>query len=229
MPEAAVPILLVDDDRELAILMSEFFREHGFTLTAAYSGPDGLREALSGRYGLVLLDVMMPGFDGFDLLRSLRAQSDVPVMMLTARTEAPSRIRGLESGADDYLPKPFDPLELLARTRAILRRTKSPGSRIIEIGGVRLEPASRRVFQAGKQVEVTSVEYDILETLMRAAGRVVNRDELTQRLYQRTSTPLDRSIDVHVSHLRKKLGTGQDLIRTVRGVGYQFAVEAQPE
>ena len=230
MPEAALSILLVDDDRELASLMSEFFREHGLDLKASYNGPDGLREALSGRYHLVLLDVMMPGFDGFELLQQLRRQSQVPVLMLTARTEAPSRIRGLEAGADDYLPKPFDPMELLARTRAILRRTRGHEPKgVLEVSGVRLEPASRRVFCAGKPIEVTTVEYDILETLMRAAGRVVSRDELTQKLYQRTSTPLDRAIDVHVSHLRKKLGEGHDYIRTVRGIGYQFVVEAVPD
>ncbi|MCW5980848.1 MAG: response regulator transcription factor [Bryobacteraceae bacterium] len=225
MPEPAAAILLVDDDRELAALMSEYFREQGFEITAAFNGPDGLRAARGDRYDLILLDVMMPGFDGFEFLRRLRAQSDIPVLMLTARTEASSRVLGLETGADDYLPKPFDPLELVARVRAILRRSRGPETRALEFSGVRLEPATRRVFHKGKPIDVTSVEYDILETLMRSAGRVVSRDDLAQRLYQRNSTPLDRSIDVHVSHLRKKLADGPDLIRTVRGVGYQFAAE----
>jgi two-component system response regulator CpxR len=226
VPEVNRPrILIVDDDRELVRLMDEFLRNQGFEAAAAYNGPDGLREALGGGYDLVLLDVMMPGFDGFELLRRLRAESQVPVLMLTARTESQSRILGLEGGADDYLPKPFEPLELVARIRAILRRTRPAGSAPLEISGVRLDPGARTVQFAGQPVEVTSIEYDILEVLMRSAGRVVSRDELTRRLYQRDSTPFDRSIDVHISHLRKKLEGSQELIRTVRGVGYQFAAE----
>jgi two-component system response regulator CpxR len=228
--KAAVPdskrsrILLVDDDRELVSLMEEFLREHGFDTTAAYNGPDGLKEALSGAHDLVLLDVMMPGFDGFELLRRLRAESQIPVLMLTARTESQSRILGLEGGADDYLPKPFEPLELAARIRAILRRTRpAKTATAIEINGVRLDPGSREVFSVGHPVELTTIEFEILDVLMRSAGRVVSRDELMQRLYQRESTPFDRSIDVHISHLRKKLDAAQDLIRTVRGVGYLFA------
>jgi two-component system response regulator CpxR len=219
-------VLVVDDDRELVRLMDEFLREHGFETAAAHNGPDGLKAALSGACDLVLLDVMMPGFDGFEVLRRLRAESQVPVLMLTARTESQSRILGLEGGADDYLPKPFEPLELVARIRAILRRTRPVDKKaVLEISGVRLEPGSRSVYFAGKPVEVTSIEYDILEVLMRSAGRVVSRDELTRRLYQRDSTPFDRSVDVHISHLRKKLEGPHELIRTVRGVGYQFAVE----
>lgn len=206
--------------------MTEFLSGHGFTLAAAYNGPDGLKAALTGDYDLMLLDVMMPGFDGFELLRRLRAESQLPVLMLTARTESQSRILGLEGGADDYLPKPFEPLELVARMRAILRRTRpAAGKPALEISGVRLEPSSRRVYHRGEPVEVTSIEYDILETLMRSAGRVVSRDELMQRLYQREATPFDRSIDVHISHLRRKLKGPHELIRTVRSVGYQFAIE----
>jgi len=219
-------LLLVDDDRELAALMQEFFTTQGFALDAAFNGPEGLRAALAGDYALILLDVMMPGFDGFELLRRLRADSDVPVLMLTARTESQSRILGLETGADDYLPKPFEPLELVARIRAILRRARPAGARsALEISGVRIEPGSRRVYRGADPVEVTSIEYDILEALMRSAGRVVSRDELMQRLYQREATPFDRSIDVHISHLRRKLEGPTELIRTVRGVGYQFAAE----
>jgi len=207
--------------------MSEYLRETGFETGAAYNGPDGLAQALSGAFDIVLLDVMMPGFSGFEVLRRLRSESQVPVLMLTAKTESESRILGLNSGADDYLPKPFEPLELVARIRAILRRTRSQEEKpILEISGVRLEPQARRVYLAGELVELTSIEYDILEALMRSAGRVVTRDELMQRLYQRQATPFDRSIDVHISHLRKKLEGPVDLIRTVRGSGYQFAVEA---
>ncbi len=219
-------ILLVDDDRELAALMQEFFTAHGFSLDTAYNGPEGLKAALAGAYDLILLDVMMPGFDGFELLRRLRAENNVPVLMLTARTESQSRILGLETGADDYLPKPFEPLELVARIRAILRRARpAEAPSALEINNVRIEPGSRRVYLAGEPVEVTSIEYDILEALMRSAGRVVSRDELMQRLYQREATPFDRSIDVHISHLRRKLEGPGELIRTVRGVGYQFAIE----
>jgi two-component system, OmpR family, response regulator CpxR len=220
-------ILLIDDDSELTALMREFFAEQGFELTAVHTGPDGLQEGLKRSCDLVLLDVMLPGFDGFELLRRLRAETQVPVIMLTARTEAQSRILGLETGADDYLPKPFEPLELLARIRAVLRRsgTRDGGrSDALEISGVRLEPRARRVFCADAPVDLTTIEYDVLETLMRSAGRVVSRDELMQRLYQREATPFDRSIDVHISHLRKKLEAHDELIRTIRGVGYQFLI-----
>lgn len=216
----------MDDDRELTALMLEFLAAEGFDVAAAHDGPDGLKAALSGAYDLLLLDIMMPGFDGFELLRRLRAASDMPVLMLTARTESASRILGLDSGADDYLPKPFEPLELAARIRAVLRRARpvSIGSKL-SFSGVTVDPGTRRVTNRGAPVEITSVEYDILETLMQSAGRVVTRDELMQRLYQRESSPLDRAIDVHISHLRKKLAGPQDRIRTVRGVGYQFCLE----
>ena len=220
-------ILLVDDDTDLSSLMEDFFTEQGYAFDMAHSGPDGLENALSGAHDIVLLDVMMPGFDGFEVLRRLRSQSDIPVIMLTARTESHSRILGLESGADDYLPKPFEPLELLARIRAVLRRARHPESpemQVLSISGVRLDPKSRTVSYATVPVEVTTIEYDILETLMRSAGRVVSRDELMQRLYQRDATPFDRAIDVHISHLRKKLDAEDDLIRTIRSVGYQFSI-----
>ena len=212
--------------------MSEFFNEQGFKVTTIHNGRQGLERALAGGWDLVLLDVMMPGMDGFSVLRKLRETSQVPVLMLTAKTEQSSRILGLESGADDYLPKPFDPHELAARVRAILRRTANRSASggaptaSLEVTGVKLDPGSRRVTQEGKEVDITSIEFDILEMLMRSAGRVVSRDELMNKLYQRESTPFDRSIDVHVSHLRKKLDTTRELIRTVRGVGYQFCIDS---
>lgn len=211
--------------------MEEFFEQQGFVCRIAHNGADGLREALSQAYDVVLLDVMMPVFDGFEVLRRLRSESDVPVIMLTARTESQSRILGLETGADDYLPKPFEPLELVARIRAVLRRARPAAASAapVEISGVRIEPANRRLYHRGSPVEVTTIEYDILETLMRSAGRVVSRDELMQRLYQRDSSPFDRSIDVHISHLRKKLEGTRELIRTIRGIGYQFAIDDLPE
>lgn len=216
-------LLLIDDDADLGPLMAEFFTERGLLLDHALTGKAGLDLAATHPYDLVILDVMMPGIDGFEVLHRLRDKSQVPVLMLTARTEQASRIRGLESGADDYLPKPFDPLELLARVRAILRRaTPAATSKVLEANGVRLDPGARSVSQNGQAIVVTSIEYDILEVLIRAAGSVVSRDDLMNRLYQREATPFDRSIDVHVSHLRKKLADSESLIRTVRGIGYQF-------
>ena len=224
-------LLLVDDDTELAALMRTFLTGHGIGLDVCLDGDSGLHAALSGRYDLIILDVMMPKLDGFTVLKRLRERSRTPVLMLTARADHKSRIIGLEGGADDYLPKPFDPLELLARVRAILRRSGPPPAgqpSSVEIGGVRIDAGSRTVTRNGAPVEVTSIEYDVLDTLLRSAGRVVSRDELMHRLYQREATPFDRAIDVHVSHLRKKLEGARAVIRTVRGVGYQFCPEAEP-
>ena len=219
-------ILLVDDDVELANLIAEFLTKQGFLLTPRHTGQDGLTEALEGTYDLVILDVMLPGLDGFEVLRRLRCSSYVPVILLTARTQMADIIRGLHSGADDYLPKPVEPRELAARMRAILRRVAAhTGPRGLAVNNLRLEPASRRIFQCGTPVDVTSVEYDILETLLRSAGRVVSRDELAQKLYKRQATPFDRAIDVHISHLRKKLAGSHEMIRTVRGVGYFFTAD----
>ena len=223
-------LLLIDDDAELAALMREFFQERGIDLTSALNGFEGLEYALRGGFDLILLDVMMPGLDGFQVLERLRAERDTPVLMLTARTESESRIRGLNAGADDYLPKPFEPLELLARVNAILRRTigerRDPMS-TLEVTGIRLHPASRVASHNGRVLELTTIEFDILEALMRAAGRVVSRDELSQRFYNRPAQAYDRSLDVHISHLRKKLEGASDAIRTVRGAGYQLALEWQ--
>src|SRR5690242_4542545 len=168
---------------------------------------------------------MLPGIDGFEILRRLRQESKVPVMMLTARGEDVDRIVGLELGADDYLPKPFNPRELAARIRAILRRyePRAPAAAgRLEVNGVVLDPGTREVWANGKQVDLTTFEFDILELLMRSAGRVLSRDALMESMYNRKATPFDRSIDMHVSHLRKKLEAGQPLIKTIRGVGYQF-------
>jgi len=160
------------------------------------------------------------------VLRQLRKRSDTPVIMLTARTAESDRVSGLNAGADDYLPKPFGPEELLARIRAVLRRVEKTGRPLetIEAAGLKLNPLSRQVWRDGQPIELTSLEFDILELLVRSAGRIVSRDELTSAVHQRPSTPYERSLDVHISHLRKKIENGnQVLIRTVRGVGYQFA------
>lgn len=219
-------ILLIEDDLELVQLMTEFFSEQGFEVEGRATGPAGLAAALEPGWSLVLLDVMLPEFDGFEVLRRLRAERSVPVIMLTARAESSSRIQGLNGGADDYLPKPFEPMELLARVHAVLRRSAPQNGPVAEwnVSGVRLEAVSRRLWKDGLEVPITSVEYEILETLMQSAGSAVSRDELANRLYGREATPFDRAIDVHISHLRKKLGGSGELIRTVRGVGYQFAV-----
>jgi two-component system response regulator CpxR len=222
-----VHVLLVDDDAELCALLSEFLRREGFTVECEHEGNRGLEKASQPNVDLVVLDVMLPGIDGFEILRRLRPKSKVPVIMLTARGEDVDRIIGLELGADDYLPKPFNPRELAARIRAILRRYEAhrePGapSNRIEVNGVALDPGTREVIAHGKRAELTTFEFDILEMLMRSAGRVLSRDALMENFYNRKATPFDRSIDMHISHLRKKLEAGDTLIKTIRGVGYQF-------
>jgi two-component system response regulator CpxR len=222
--QQAASILIVDDDFELCELLQEFFAGCGMKLEAAHDGRRGLARALGGGHDLLLLDVMLPGLDGFELLRLVRRQSHVPVIMLTARTTQVDRVAGLDAGADDYLPKPFGTAELLARIRAVLRRaTRAPiGAEVLEAGGVRLIPTAREALSDGSPVALTTVEYDILEYLVHAAGRVVSRDELTAALYQRRTTRFDRSLDMHICNLRKKLDGNGDLIRTVRGVGFLF-------
>jgi two-component system response regulator CpxR len=222
-----VNILLVDDDVELCSLLGEFLKREGFSVECVNEGVGGLERATQPGVDLVVLDVMLPGLDGFEILRRLRTRSKVPVMMLTARGEDVDRIIGLEIGADDYLAKPFNPRELAARIRAILRRYEArpavPASSRIEVNGIALDPGSREVFSNGKSIELTTFEFDILEMLMRSAGRVLSRDALMENFYNRKATPFDRSIDMHISHLRKKLERGDSIIKTIRGVGYQLA------
>jgi two-component system response regulator CpxR len=225
VPEGNARILVIDDDAELASLLGEFLRREGFDVTFAHDGDKGLAAALATpARDLVVLDVMLPGMDGFSVLRKLREKSRVPVLMLTARGEDVDRIIGLELGADDYLPKPFNPRELAARIRAILRRSdsKPSGAIPVTVNGVTLDPSTREVSCDGRAVEFTTIEFEILHALMRAAGRVLSRDDVMEQLYQRKSTPFDRAIDVHIAHLRKKLETDRAIIKTVRGVGYQF-------
>jgi two-component system response regulator CpxR len=221
-----VHILLVDDDAELCGLLGEFLRREGFEVDSAHDGVHGLEKASQPGVDLVVLDVMLPGLDGFEILRRLRHESKVPVIMLTARGEDVDRIVGLELGADDYLAKPFNPRELAARIRAILRRYEArpgaAGAPRIEMNGVLLDPGTREVMAGGRRVDLTTFEFDILEMLMRSAGRVLSRDALMENFYNRKATPFDRSIDMHISHLRKKLEHGEALIKTIRGVGYQF-------
>jgi two-component system response regulator CpxR len=224
---AGKPILLVEDDTELCALMADFFLQHQFLLEAAHDGRRGLARAIEGNFDLIILDVMLPVLDGFEVLKQLRRRSAVPVIMLTARTEQSDRIAGLDAGADDYLPKPFGPEELLARIRAVLRRSgasEQSKPAWFEIDGLKLDESTREVWADGERIEITSIEFDILDLLARSAGRIVSRDELAAVLHQRESTPFERAIDVHISHLRKKLERGDRApIRTVRGVGYLYS------
>lgn len=216
-------ILIVDDDDELAALLTELLTREGFRVDTQNDGRRGLAAALAGGYDLMVLDVMLPGLDGFEILKRVRRETRLPILMLTARGEDEDRIVGLEMGADDYLSKPFNTRELVARIRAIMRRleTRRPGGKF-EVNGIGIDPGTREVSRDGSPIEVTTFEFDILETLMRSAGRVVSRDELMEELYGRKATPFDRSVDMHISHLRKKLERDKPLIKTVRGVGYQF-------
>jgi two-component system, OmpR family, response regulator CpxR len=226
-------ILVIDDDAELCSLVGEYLEPEGFQIEAVHDGTRGLERALAGEHLLIVLDVMLPGMNGFDVLRRLRVASKTPVLLLTARGEDVDRIVGLEIGADDYLPKPFNPRELVARIRAILRRTKGGGKaesedipEVIRVGDVELDPATRIVLRSGTPVDLTSVEFNLLHALLREAGRVVTREHLVDTVLSRKFSPFDRSIDMHVSKVRKKLGdsdSGPDHIKTVRGVGYIFA------
>ena len=216
-------LLLIDDDVALCKLMAEYFSRRGYAVDCMHNGREGLAKAREGPYDLIILDVMLPALDGFEVLRQLRKRSEVPVIMLTARTREPDRIAGLDAGADDYLPKPFGPDELMARIRAVLRRLgrAQPGpAEVFRVGALALNSRTRQVDRPGKTIDLTEIEFDILEMLARNAGRVVTRDEITAVLYQREATPYERSLDVHVSHLRRKLEAEGASIRTMRGVGY---------
>jgi two-component system, OmpR family, response regulator CpxR len=223
-------ILIIDDDRDLAAMLADYLRPEGFVVEVAHEGEEGLRQALAIEYGLVILDVMLPRVSGFDVLRRLRAQSQCPVIMLTARGEEIDRIIGLEIGADDYLAKPFSARELLARMHAILRRTRTDASAtrddVRAVGDLVLDAQARTVRHAGRLVDLTSVEFDVLKVLLVSAGQVVLRETLFQSVLQRDYSVLDRSIDNHVSALRRKLGPlvgGTERIKSVRNAGYVYA------
>jgi DNA-binding response OmpR family regulator len=228
-------VLVVDDDVELCELLSELLSAEGFQTESVHDGQAGLEKGVQRDYDLIVLDVMLPGMNGFEVLRHLRTKVETPVVMLTARGEEVDRIVGLEIGADDYLPKPFSPRELLARIRAILRRTgqkreevaSPPRSRRLQVGDVEIHPGARLVFCAGKRVDLTSVEFRLLEILVSRAGQLVPRQELVLAVLGRMHYAYDRSIDVHVSKLRKKLGhevEGTERIKTVRNAGYLYAL-----
>lgn len=224
-------ILLVDDDQEFVQLVDEFLTaEGGFTLTARHDGEAGVAAALDNHFDAIVLDVGLPRLNGFEALKRIRRESDTPVMMLTARGDDIDRILGLEIGADDYLPKPCNLREMVARVRAILRRSVNTnteqGSKLV-VGDLTIESGSRSVFNGDTLVALTSAEYLVLEALLEAAGEVVDKETIAQRALGRRIMPYDRSVDTHVSHLRKKLGplaSGQQRIKTVRGRGYLYVV-----
>ena len=222
-------ILIIDDDRELCDLVGELLRGEGFDVEAHHAGDGAIELAAGGRYELVILDVMLPGQNGFEILRGIRRRSAVPVILLTARGEDVDRIVGLEIGADDYLPKPFNSRELTARIGAVLRRVQPrerDESPEVTVGDVTLDPGGRTVVRSGGAVELTTVEFDLLHMLLAAAGRVVTREDISQKVLGRPFDPFDRSIDVHIGKVRRKLADtsdGDERIKTVRGVGYIYA------
>jgi len=221
-------ILLVDDDSALCELIADVLAEAGFALESVLDGGRGLARAIEGSFDLVLLDVMLPVLDGFEVLRQLRRRSAVPVIMLTARNTEQDRVAGLNAAADDYLPKPFGSEELLARVRAVLRRSGHAASdepEVAVVSGLRLNRSSGKAWVGDEPFAMTATEFAILELLVRSAGRVVTRDQVCAVLYQRPATPFERSLEVHVSHLRKKLDRAGILIRPVRGVGYLLTKE----
>ena len=207
-------VLIIDDDEELCDLVSEYLTVEGFDTTAVHDGDTGLNRALSGQFDLAILDVMLPKLNGFDVLRNLRAKSGMPVLMLTARGDDMERIVGLEIGADDYLPKPFNPRELVARLRAILRRASTedeqPSAEKISVDDLELSASARSVKRSGEELPVTSVEFDLLSALLREAGKVVKKEDLSENVLERRLSPYDRSLDMHISNLRKKLGPRSD-------------------
>jgi two-component system response regulator CpxR len=224
-------ILMIDDDAKLCRLVKDYLRPLGYDVAAAHNGVSGLEMAAEGEFAAVILDVMLPGLDGLEVLRRLRAQSNVPVLMLTGRGEEPDRIVGLELGADDYLPKTFSTRELLARLRAVIRRSLSTAQKLaeatqlIQVGDLSIDDGARTVDLAGALISVTAVEFDILRSLAKAAGRVKTREQLLLEAADRNFEVFDRSIDVHISSLRKKLGDDPKTPRfivTIRSVGYMM-------
>jgi len=221
-------VLVIDDDRKLCRLIRDYLDPLGYAVSAAHTGPEGVTAATTETWRAVILDVMLPGCDGFEVLKQIRAQSKVPVLMLTARGEETDRIAGLETGADDYLPKTFSTRELLARLRAVTRRsaiTAADDRSVVVAGDVSVDPGTRTAMHAGQPLMLTPVEFDLLLSLVRAAGRVKTRDDLMAEIREREYEVFDRSIDVHIAALRKKLGdTAQSprYIRTVRAAGYMF-------
>ncbi len=219
-------ILIADDDIELSALLKEYFESEGFLVRQAHDGQVALDEARKPGLDLVVLDVMMPEMNGMDVLRELRKESRLPVIMLTARGDDMDRILGLELGADDYVPKPCNPRELLARIRAVMRRAQSTTDHgVLHVDDLELKQGSRTLFKGGNPVELTSTEFSILQTLLQHRGEVVSKRDLYMSALGREPVPHDRSVDMHVSNLRRKIGAdrdGNNRIETIRGIGYQY-------
>jgi two-component system response regulator CpxR len=229
---AQAQLLLIDDDVALGELVCEYAAYEGYAVAIANTGELGLRTLARKPFALVILDVMLPGIDGFEVLERLRHFSDVPVLMLTTRGAASDRIHGLKLGADDYLPKPFEPDELLARVKSILRRVlpSTKGLRFMSVGDVSLDERFRRVTRGGEIVELTGAEFSLLQLLISRPGTTLSRQELIPRVLSRQESGIDRSIDSLVSNLRKKLGPfsdGSERIQSVRGVGYVYVIAEQ--
>lgn len=226
-------VLLIDDDVELVDMLKDYLEQEGFDVKGVHDGEEGVSEALSGQYMIAVLDVMMPRMNGVETLRRIRMKSRMPVLMLTAKGDDTDRIVGLELGADDYVPKPCTPRELTARIRAILRRTRTSGldeesPAPLSVGALTMWPEQRRAEWAGRPLELTSTEFNLLEVLARNAGRPVSKSELSERGLGRSLARFDRSIDVHLSSIRHKLGTladGRSCIQTVYRLGYQLIKE----
>ena len=221
-------ILIIDDDEDLCELVSEYLSVEGFAVETTHDGASGLERATKEEFDLAILDVMLPKMNGFDVLRELRKTSKLPVLMLTARGDDMERIVGLEIGADDYLPKPFNPRELVARIRAILRRVSEPTengqteTEKLSVGEVEVVVEARSATRNDEDLNLTSVEFDLLAALLREAGKVVKKEDLSRVVLDRDLSPYDRSLDMHVSNLRKKLDN--DRIKTIRSVGYIYTV-----
>ena len=225
-------LLIIDDDTELTGLLTELLGQEGFHVDAHHSGADAASRASSGEYSLVILDVMLPEVNGFEILKQIRRTSSVPVILLTARGEDVDRVVGLEIGADDYVPKPFNPRELTARIRAVLRRLEGRSSdirQVLSVDDVSVDPAARTVVRAGVAIELTTVEFDILRALLESAGQTVPRETIAETVLGRRFDPFDRSVDMHISKLRRKLGPrhdGEERIKTIRSVGYIYTLPA---
>lgn len=243
---SGIRILMVDDDRKLCRLVGEYLAPMGYEVACAHSGDAGLTMALTGDFHVMILDVMMPGMDGFEVLKRVRKESDMPVLMLTARGDEVDRIVGLEMGADDYLPKTFSTRELLARLRAVTRRylrpepsqapapavtdEPEPADKTVVRGDLTVDPASRTALLAGQTLNLTPIEFDLLLCLAKAAGRVLSRDRLLDAAFGRSYEIFDRSVDVHISSLRRKLADNPRrprFIKTVRSAGYMFCTPEQ--
>jgi DNA-binding response OmpR family regulator len=231
-PVSIASVLLVDDDQELCLMLSEYLAAEQFRVTCVHDGQAGITHVREQNFDVVVMDITMPVLDGFDALRQIRTFSTIPVLMLTARGDETDRIVGLEMGADDYLPKPFNPRELTARLKAILRRSRqsavaADGDPQLRLSDLVLNPGSQSLLVSGRPVQLTATEYSMLELLVRSAGSVVHKEVLSETVLGRRLTPYDRSLDTHIANLRKEIGPAADAsprIKTVRGQGYLLGV-----